>query len=273
MPATGRCSTRRSKLAWAVESDRPLEVGGGECAHVGREVGRREAGPGARPLLAGERPHLVDERGPGDPTRQGDVEPPPGRCLHEGGPTSVAGVVGHREGLPDGAGGIADQGRHRLGEPGLTRRLLGLVGPLATGAPGLGLEAAAAVPAAGAREEEGHGGQRRPGCLHAAASMARRSLDPMPPRTPTRAWRRALGFGLLAGALTGFALIGLISAPLFLWAKATEPGLGLQRPLVRDGLRLAPFLGLLAFAVTAVLSVRWRLREQDPGASQNDRHG
>ncbi len=65
---------------------------------------------------------------------------------------------------------------------------------------------------------------------------------------------------LLAGALAGFALIGLIAAPLFLWAKATEPELGLQRPFVRDGLRAAPFLGLAAFALTAVLSARWRLR-------------
>ena len=76
-----------------------------------------------------------------------------------------------------------------------------------------------------------------------------------------RRWRQAVGFGLIAGTLTGFALIGLIAAPLFLWAKATEPELGLQRPFVRDWLRAAPFLGLAAFALTAVLSARWRLRE------------
>jgi hypothetical protein len=76
-----------------------------------------------------------------------------------------------------------------------------------------------------------------------------------------RLWRQAIGFGLLAGTLTGFALIGLIAAPLFLWAKATEPELGLQRPFVRDWLRAAPFLGLAAFVLTAVLSARWRLRE------------
>lgn len=78
-----------------------------------------------------------------------------------------------------------------------------------------------------------------------------------------RLWPRAVAFGLLAGALTGFALIGLMAAPLFLWAKATEPGIGLQRPLVRNGLRLAPVIGLLAFAVTTVLSTRWRLRHEE----------
>ena len=96
--------------------------------------------------------------------------------------------------------------------------------------------------------------------------MARRTLTPMSTGSADRAlsrrrWRQAIGFGLLAGALTGFALIGLIAAPLFLWAKATEPELGLQRPFVRNGLLAAPLLGLAAFAVTAVLSTRWRLRE------------
>ncbi len=74
-----------------------------------------------------------------------------------------------------------------------------------------------------------------------------------------RPWAQAIGFGLLAGVLVGFALIGMIAAPLYLWAKATEPEVGLQRPLVRSGLRLAPLLGLLAFFLTTVLSARWRL--------------
>lgn len=86
-------------------------------------------------------------------------------------------------------------------------------------------------------------------------------------------WWPAIGFGLLAGVLTGFALVGLVAAPLFLWAKATEPGLGLQRPLVRDGLRAAPLLGLAAFALTTVVATRWRLREQRRQAGQNDDHG
>ena len=77
-----------------------------------------------------------------------------------------------------------------------------------------------------------------------------------------RRWSQAVGFGLLAGALTGFALIALIAAPLFLWAMATEPGIGLQRPVVRSGLRLAPVLGLLAFSVTAILCARWRLSHE-----------
>ena len=78
--------------------------------------------------------------------------------------------------------------------------------------------------------------------------------------SPLRPWRRALGFGLVTGALVGFALVGLIAAPLFLWAQATEPGRGLQRPFVRNGLRAAPLLGLAAGLLTAVLSTRWRLR-------------
>ena len=83
------------------------------------------------------------------------------------------------------------------------------------------------------------------------------------PTGPSRAggrWGPALAFGLIAGLLVGFALIGLIAGPLFLWAKATEPGIGLQRPFVRAGLRAAPPAGLAAFAITALLSVRWRLR-------------
>ena len=75
-----------------------------------------------------------------------------------------------------------------------------------------------------------------------------------------RRWREAVGFGLLTGMLAGFALVGLIAAPLFLWAQATEPELGLQRPFVRSGLRAAPFVGLAAFVLTTVLSARWRLR-------------
>ena len=97
--------------------------------------------------------------------------------------------------------------------------------------------------------------------------------DPAVEPRPRRQWGRAIGFGLLAGTLTGFALIGLIAAPLYLWAQATEPGIGLQRPMVRNGLRTAPVVGLVAFAVTTVLSARWRLRNHAPGTGQNDRHG
>lgn len=112
--------------------------------------------------------------------------------------------------------------------------------------------------------------------------MARRTLAPMlarPPEGPDRAedagpsWWPAIGFGLLAGVLTGFALVGLVAAPLYLWAKATEPGIGLQRPFVRSGLRAAPLLGLAAFSVTAVLSTRWRRRDLARRTWQDDRHG
>ena len=96
--------------------------------------------------------------------------------------------------------------------------------------------------------------------------MARPTLAPMAAVPPGRPWLRALGFGLIAGVLAGFALVGLIAAPLFLWAEATEPGLGLQRPLVRNGLRVAPLLGLVAFAMTAALATRWRHRAEDAGA-------
>jgi hypothetical protein len=77
-------------------------------------------------------------------------------------------------------------------------------------------------------------------------------------------WRAAVGFGLVAGLLVGFALVGLIAAPLFLWAAATEPGTGLQRPFVRHGLRSAPFVGLVGFAVTAVGAAAWRRRNSRP---------
>ncbi|MFP5376694.1 MAG: hypothetical protein ACLGIO_07945 [Acidimicrobiia bacterium] len=79
-------------------------------------------------------------------------------------------------------------------------------------------------------------------------------------RGPARPWRQAIGFGLLVGVLTGFAVLGLVAAPLFLWAQATEPGVGLQRPFVRNGLRAAPLVGLAAAVLTTVLTVRWRLR-------------
>ena len=90
------------------------------------------------------------------------------------------------------------------------------------------------------------------------------SSGPAEPRAAVRgrSWARAIGFGLLAGMLVGFALVGMIAAPLYLWAKATEPEVGLQRPLVRSGLRLAPLLGLVAFLLTTVLSTRWRLGDQ-----------
>ena len=69
-----------------------------------------------------------------------------------------------------------------------------------------------------------------------------------------------MAFGLATGLLVGFALVGLIAGPLFLWAKGTEPGIGLQRPFVRNGLRAAPLTGLAAFALTTALATRWRLR-------------
>jgi hypothetical protein len=93
-------------------------------------------------------------------------------------------------------------------------------------------------------------------------TSARSEIDAPDAPSASRPWSRALGFGLLAGTLTGFALIGLIAAPLFLWAMATEPGTGLQRPAVRSGLRWAPLLGLIAFSVTAVLCTRWRLTHE-----------
>ena len=95
--------------------------------------------------------------------------------------------------------------------------------------------------------------------------MARPTLAPMAAVPPGRPWVRALGFGLISGVLAGFALVGLIAAPLFLWAEATEPGLGLQRPLVRNGLRVAPVLGLVTFAMTAAFATWWRYRTEDAG--------
>ena len=44
-----------------------------------------------------------------------------------------------------------------------------------------------------------------------------------------------------------------------------EPGLGLQRPLVRNGLRAAPVLGLVTFAVTAAFATWWRYWAEDAG--------
>ena len=76
----------------------------------------------------------------------------------------------------------------------------------------------------------------------------------------TRLWLPALAFGVGTGLLVGFAVVGIIAGPLFLWARATEPGVGLQRPFVRSGLRAAPVAGLVAFAVVAVAVGRWRLR-------------
>ena len=86
--------------------------------------------------------------------------------------------------------------------------------------------------------------------------------DPNPARASERRrpWGPAVAFGLATGLLVGFALVGLIAGPLFLWAKATEPDSGVQRPFVRNGLRAAPLAGLAGFVPTAVLSTRWRLR-------------
>ncbi|MEO5679307.1 MAG: hypothetical protein ABIS47_06535 [Acidimicrobiales bacterium] len=79
-----------------------------------------------------------------------------------------------------------------------------------------------------------------------------------------RPWGAAVAFGLVAGLLVGLALVALIAAPLYLWAQATEPGLGLQRPLVRSGLRAAPLAGLVASGVTSLAAAGWRLR-RNPG--------
>ena len=86
---------------------------------------------------------------------------------------------------------------------------------------------------------------------------------PEPPRVapPARhGWLPALAFAVGTGLLVGFAVVGIIAGPLFLWARATEPGVGLQRPFVRSGLRAAPVAGLVAVAVVAVVVGRWRLR-------------
>ena len=87
----------------------------------------------------------------------------------------------------------------------------------------------------------------------------------MAPESPVRPWRRAVGFGLVVGVLVGFALVGVIAAPLFLWAQATEPGIGLQRPFVRRGLRAVPLVGLAGAVLAAGLTTRWHLRPRPAG--------
>ena len=77
---------------------------------------------------------------------------------------------------------------------------------------------------------------------------------------PRRVWGPAVAFGLATGLRVGFGLVGVIGRPLLLSAKGTEPGIGLQRPFVRNGLRAAPLTGLAAFALTTALATRWRLR-------------
>ena len=51
-----------------------------------------------------------------------------------------------------------------------------------------------------------------------------------------RPWPRCVGLGLLVGLGVAGLVLTLIVLPIYAFAQATEPGLGLGRPVLRNGI-------------------------------------
>jgi hypothetical protein len=77
--------------------------------------------------------------------------------------------------------------------------------------------------------------------------------------------RRSLGLAVLialgAGLLTVVVAFSILAMPFFALARATEPGHGLSRPFIRDGLfHIALPAGALVGVVTGAVVGRWYRR-------------
>lgn len=64
--------------------------------------------------------------------------------------------------------------------------------------------------------------------------------------------------GAVVGVLLGAAVLGAVALPLFFFAEAVEPGRGVDRPLVRNGLLgVAVPAGVIGAVVGGALVGRW----------------
>ena len=72
-----------------------------------------------------------------------------------------------------------------------------------------------------------------------------------------RSWRATLVAGIAGGLLAAALVVILIALPLFFLAAVTDKDDGLDRPIVRDGLRAAPFIAVAVVVPAGVLIGRW----------------
>ena len=72
----------------------------------------------------------------------------------------------------------------------------------------------------------------------------------------------ARNIGLVLGAaVLGFGVgVALTAVPLFAFARFVEPGSGLDRPMIRSGLRLVIPVSVVVATVAAAVTGRWLAR-------------
>ena len=71
---------------------------------------------------------------------------------------------------------------------------------------------------------------------------------------------RNVGLVLGAAVLAFGVAVALTALPLFAFARFVEPGSGLDRPVIRSGLRLVIPVSVLAGVVAAGVTGRWLAR-------------
>lgn len=81
--------------------------------------------------------------------------------------------------------------------------------------------------------------------------------EPVTEANVTRSWRAALVAGVTGGVVAAALVVIFIALPLFFLAAVTDQDDGLDRPLVRDGLRAAPFIAAAVSVPAGVLAGRW----------------
>lgn len=81
------------------------------------------------------------------------------------------------------------------------------------------------------------------------------------PTAARRPLARSIALGVVMGMLLGAAVLGAVALPLFFFAEAVEPGRGVDRPLVRNGLLgVAVPAGVLGAVVGGACVGRWYRR-------------
>jgi hypothetical protein len=79
--------------------------------------------------------------------------------------------------------------------------------------------------------------------------------------TPIAPVRRPVLLALAVGVAVAMAAIGIaisiVAIPLFALARFAEPGSGLDRPVIRSGLRVAIPVGVVLGTATGLAVARW----------------
>ena len=78
---------------------------------------------------------------------------------------------------------------------------------------------------------------------------------------PAAPARRSVVLAVAAGLAIAFSamaiVVSIVAIPLFALARFAEPGTGLDRPMIRDSLRVAVPIGVILGTVTGLAVGRW----------------